>query len=254
MPGFAIGPPFPRLARLASAGQLPPSLLLTGGAGAPTMEAALALSAVVNSPAGPDSGETAELHERIRRTDEVFQAGRGRRQPDRRLDGVPGRAPTPTSGSCGRRTASRSRVDAVREAIASVRTRPFEGRRRMLVIQDADTMRREAANTLLKTLEEPHPWLGLILCARNEAALLPTIVSRCQRWRFPAPTAPELATRLRREHGYSADEARIAAAAAGGDLERALTLPATGSPRSPKRPSEWPRWWCAASCPQRATR
>ena len=130
-------------------------------------------------------------------------------------------------------------MDEIRQAIAAVRTHPFEGRRRVLVVEAADTMNPPAANALLKTLEEPHPWLGLILCARTEAALLPTIVSRCQRWRFAAPTTPEVAARLRDDHDYAPEEAAVAAAAARGDLAEALALPArTGCCRSRRKPNE----------------
>lgn len=218
MYSFPIGPPFPRLAAMAAAGRLPRSLLLTGPSGAPTVEAAIALSAVVNSPdQDPGSEATHRLHERIRLTDAAAQAG-----AEADSGGV---NPYPDVHVLRPESGKPIRVDEIRQAIAGTRTHPFEGRRRVLVIEAADTMNPPAANALLKTLEEPHAWLGLILCAQSEAALLPTIVSRCQRWRFAAPTTPEVAARLRKEHDYAPDEAAVAAAAARGDFQRALALP-----------------------------
>ena len=218
MSSFRIGPPFPRLAAMAADGRLPQSLLLTGPSGAPTVEAAIALSAVVNSPdRDPGSEATRRLHERILHTDAAVRAG-----AEADSGGI---SPYPDVHVLRPESGKPIRVDEVRQAIAGTRTHPFEGRRRVLVIEAADTMNPPAANALLKTLEEPHPWLGLILCARSEAALLPTIVSRCQRWRFAAPTTPEVAARLREEHDYPPEEAAVAAAAARGDFQRALELP-----------------------------
>lgn len=221
MSSFPVGPPFPRLAALAAGGRLPQSLLLTGPSGAPTVEAAIALSAIVNSADhDPESEATGVLHQRILHTDAAAQAG-----PAAGEWTGPAAGPYPDVRVLRPERGKPIRVDEIREAIAGTRTHPFEGRRRVLVIEAADTMNPPAANALLKTLEEPHAWLGLILCARSEAALLPTIVSRCQRWRFAAPTTPEVAARLRDEHDYAPDEAAVAAAAARGDLQRALALP-----------------------------
>ncbi len=221
MSSFPIGPPFPRLAALAAGCRLPQSLLLTGPSGAPTVEAAIALAAIVNSAGqDPESEATRVLHQRILHTDAAARAGAGAGEWT-----GPAAGPYPDVRVLRPERGKPIRVDEIREAIAGTRTHPFEGRRRVLVIEAADTMNPPAANALLKTLEEPHAWLGLILCARSEAALLPTIVSRCQRWRFAAPTTPEVAARLREEHDYAPDEAAVAAAAARGDLQRALALP-----------------------------
>lgn len=247
MTGGAVGegplaaPPFPRLAGFAEAGRLPPSLLFSGPPGAPTVEAAIRLAAMVNSAdRRADSDATRELENRIRQTD--LRPGEGAVSPE-----SPG-ADAPKKPARGRRsTASgpapveyqpfpdvrilrpderrRIRVDALKGAVAASRSRPFEGRRRFLIIVAAETMNPQAANALLKTLEEPHPWLGVVLCASGEGGLLPTIVSRCQRWRFRGLTLPEAAARLRDEHDYPPGEAEAAAFAAGGDPERARQLP-----------------------------
>jgi DNA polymerase-3 subunit delta' len=80
----------------------------------------------------------------------------------------------------------RSDVD---EAVVSAATRtPFEAQRRVFVLERADTMNDEAANTLLKTLEEPPAYVVLLLLTDRPGQVLPTIASRCQAVRFdPAP-------------------------------------------------------------------
>lgn len=220
-PNLLDAPPFPRLAGLAAGDRLSPALLCSGPRGAPTEAAAVALAAIVNSPdRKPGSEATLTIEKRIRWTEHLARA----KDPAKEA----GPEPYPDVRILRPESGKPLRVEEIRAAIAASRTLPFEGRRRFLILVEADAMTPAASNALLKTLEEPHRGLGLILCTSREAALLPTIVSRCQRWRFRAPTGPEVAARLRGEHGYSPEDAAIAAAASGGDLERALALPRSG--------------------------
>src|SRR5260370_38093215 len=76
------------------------------------------------------------------------------------------------------------RVKVMRELEPEANFRPFEGAARIFIVEDADTMNDQAANALLKTLEEPPPTSHLILTTSNPTALLPTIRSRCQSIRF----------------------------------------------------------------------
>ena len=67
---------------------------------------------------------------------------------------------------------------------------PFEGRHKVFIFDRAELLSHEAANSLLKTLEEPPPNVLIILLTARESALLPTIASRCQRVELrPLPTA-----------------------------------------------------------------
>lgn len=59
-------------------------------------------------------------------------------------------------------------------------------RRRVGIVDDADTLGEEAANAFLKRLEEPPPWAAIVLIARSPASLLPTLASRCSMIRFGA--------------------------------------------------------------------
>ena len=217
-------PPFPRLARMAADGRLPASLLFSGPPGAPVLDAAIRLVAVVNSEdRGPNSPATLRLEARVRNTlfPPAAPAGRGRA----RTASTPIAAPFPDVRLLAADHTRRIRVDPMRTALAAIRARPFEGRRRFLLIARAETMNPHAANALLKALEEPHPWLGVILTAAGEEGLLPTIVSRCQRWRFRGLTLGEAAAVLVERSGYEPEEAEAAAIAARSDPDRALELP-----------------------------
>lgn len=114
------------------------------------------------------------------------------------------------------------KIEQVRDVVDRAGFRPFEGRRRAVLIDEADAMLPAAQSALLKTLEEPPPATVFMLVSAMPDALLPTVRSRCPRLRF-APLSPdEVATTLMREHGYSEADARAAAAEAGGSLALAL--------------------------------
>jgi DNA polymerase-3 subunit delta' len=114
------------------------------------------------------------------------------------------------------------KVDQVRAAIERSAYRPFEGRRRVVIVDGADAMEASAQNALLKTLEEPPAASSFVLITARPDVLLPTVRSRCQRVRF-APLGPaDVATVLMRDHGFSETDAHAAAALADGSIGRAL--------------------------------
>ena len=100
---------------------------------------------------------------------------------------------------------------------------PFESTHRVFVLERADTMNDEAANALLKTLEEPPSYVVLLLLTDNPSQVLPTISSRCQPVRFDPLPAAELATKLQ-ARGIDPETATACARLSLGDGERALTL------------------------------
>lgn len=114
------------------------------------------------------------------------------------------------------------KVDQVRDAIDRTAYRPFEGRRRVVIVEHADALLGEAQNALLKTLEEPPPASVFVLITARPDMLLPTVRSRCQRLRFGPLTAQDVAAVLIRDHGFAAADAQAAAAASAGSLGRAL--------------------------------
>lgn len=114
-------------------------------------------------------------------------------------------------------------VEEVREQVIRASAyRPFEGSRRVFVIEGAEVMREESQNALLKTLEEPPGFDHLLLLTSEPEALLETITSRCQEVAFAALPPDAVADAL----GGDGSEVEIEAAArlAGGDLERARFL------------------------------
>ena len=113
--------------------------------------------------------------------------------------------------------------DVSEPVVAASSHTPFEARRRVFVIEQADTLNDQAANRMLKTLEEPPPYAHLVLLTERPGKMLPTIASRCQRVRFAAPSPQEIAARLDR-HGVPPAQADACARLALGDLERALAL------------------------------
>ncbi len=72
-------------------------------------------------------------------------------------------------------------IEDVRAAIDFLRLTPAEGAWRVLIVDAADDLNRNAANALLKILEEPRPRTVLILVSHAPGRLLPTIRSRCRR-------------------------------------------------------------------------
>lgn len=116
------------------------------------------------------------------------------------------------------------RIEQVRDAVREIGSRPFEGRARAFVIDDAHLMTEQAGNSLLKSLEEPPASSHVFLVTASPQALLPTIRSRCQLLRMgPLPLAL-LETHLRERAGLSAEEARLRATLSGGSLGAALAF------------------------------
>lgn len=72
------------------------------------------------------------------------------------------------------------KINQIREIKRGTSYKPYEGRWKIWIIEDSDKMTEEAANSLLKVLEEPPGDTVIILLSSNPSALLPTVVSRCQ--------------------------------------------------------------------------
>jgi DNA polymerase III subunit delta' len=115
------------------------------------------------------------------------------------------------------------RGDVDQSVVAAASHTPFEAAWRVFVLERADTMDDPAANTLLKTLEEPPSYVVLILLTDRPTQVLPTITSRCQGVRFDAPPPGRLAERLE-SRGVDPSTARACARLSLGDGERALAL------------------------------
>jgi DNA polymerase-3 subunit delta' len=113
------------------------------------------------------------------------------------------------------------KIDQVRDIIERVAYRPFEGRRRAVIIDEADSLVPAAQAALLKTLEEPPSLSVFMLITSRPDTLLDTVRSRCPRLRFRPLDAGDVAAALVKR-GRSDAEARAIAATADGSVSVAL--------------------------------
>lgn len=134
--------------------------------------------------------------------DEAAEGGKSRRKPSRQI-----------------------RIDEVRAAIDWVVQTSARGRAKVVVIHPAGAMNLQAASALLKTLEEPPGQARLLLSTSDEASLLPTVRSRCQRVRLATPPTDAAQTWL---EAQGIGDAALLLAAAGGAPLVARDLAAAG--------------------------
>jgi DNA polymerase-3 subunit delta' len=192
------------LSRSAGAGALPPSLLFTGPAGVGKRLTAVALAQSLNCPhprssvnGHPDACGTCSVCKRIAR-------------------GVHPDVPIVEPGDSGS-----IKIEQVRDIVERVAYRPFEGRRRVVIVDEADALVTSAQHALLKTLEEPPPSSVFVLVTARPDVLLPTVRSRCPQLRFRPLSADDIASVLV-ARGRTESEARAVAATADGSLGQAL--------------------------------
>lgn len=107
-------------------------------------------------------------------------------------------------------------IDEIRTVQQRLTTRPTLGSRRVVIIDPADDLEKNAANALLKSLEEPPQGTYFLLVAHRPGRLLPTIRSRCRVLRFD-PLAPAEIEAVLRDQAPQADAAARAAAIAAAD-------------------------------------
>ncbi len=118
-------------------------------------------------------------------------------------------------------------VDAVRDLEKEANFRPYEAKARFLLIDDAEklnTAKDNAANALLKTLEEPAPTSYIFLITSRPDALLPTILSRCQTLRFAPISTAEIENYLIDTKKFSSDDAKLLAKLSAGSIGHALSM------------------------------
>jgi len=193
------------LSRAVARGTLPPALLLAGPAGIGKRRAAVAIAEAVNCLKPVETAEFA-------------RDGCGECAACRRIQrGVHPDVIVIEPGDMGS-----IKIEQVRDVIDRSEYRPFEGRRRVVIIDEADALMQAAQNALLKTLEEPPSASMFVLVSSIPDALLPTVRSRCSRLRFAALPPAEVTDVLRRDHGYSEQDARAVAVDAEGSVGRAL--------------------------------
>jgi DNA polymerase-3 subunit delta' len=185
------------LLRAVKAGHVPHAYLFEGPPGVGKRAAAYGLALALNCAKAPGRGC-------------------GVCEPCRRIEG--GIHPdVPTFAPDGPQLV----IEQAKAIVALAQARPHEAAARVIVVDDADTLNASAANSLLKTLEEPAPRNHLVLCTSAPDRLLPTIRSRAQRVRFRA-LAEDALLGIAKAHGVDEARARVAVALADGSAARML--------------------------------
>jgi DNA polymerase-3 subunit delta' len=200
------------LSRAVARGTLPPALLLAGPPGVGKWRVARTLAAAVNclNPDRPAAGDLAldacgfcRACDRVQRGVHVDVLAL---EPDDKAS---------------------IKIDLVREVLEQTSFRPFEGKRRLVTIREADTLEPQAQNALLKSLEEPPAGTVFVLTSAMPGVLLPTVRSRLMRLAFGRLSEADVTRVLVERHEYAEREARAAAALADGSVANALALGST---------------------------
>ena len=116
------------------------------------------------------------------------------------------------------------KVAQARELSAEIQFRPFEGRHRFFIIDEADKLREEAANALLKALEEPPANSSVILITARPDSLLPTIRSRSQRLTFAPLSISEMETYLAANYRRPPEDTALLARVCEGRIGQAMAI------------------------------
>ena len=125
--------------------------------------------------------------------------------------------------------ASNRGVEEIREIREKVNFQPAQNRRKVYIIDEAHMLTREASNAFLKTLEEPPDHVIFILCTTEADRILPTILSRCQRYdfrRLPGQTIYDRLAYITDQEAIAIhpDALRMIARNAGGSMRDALNI------------------------------
>ncbi|HXZ94433.1 MAG TPA: DNA polymerase III subunit delta', partial [Dehalococcoidia bacterium] len=114
-------------------------------------------------------------------------------------------------------------IDDIRGLQRLANLPPYEGKCKVFIIDDAEYLSTEAANSLLKILEEPPPRVVWLLLAAEEEHLLPTIISRCQRLELKPVPSERVQEILANSYKVDADKAKLLARLCHGRLGWAVS-------------------------------
>ena len=115
-------------------------------------------------------------------------------------------------------------VDQIRDLRMRLAQSMTGGRKRVVIVSEADMMNQQAQNAFLKSLEEPHENTLIILTSSNPARLLPTIHSRAQELRFDMLSPDEIATALQERDNLPREQSEFLARLAGGSYSAARSF------------------------------
>ncbi len=207
------------ISRAIAAGSLPPSLVFAGPEGVGKRRAASAVAQTLNCPQPVRGATPSDLPiDACGACPSCLRIARGV-HPDV-MTVVPEDGKVAVS------------VDQMRALNEQVAYRPFEARRRVVILDDApDVLLGPAQNALLKTLEEPPSGTVFILIAARPEGLLPTVRSRCPSVRFGPLSVEDVAAYLEHDAGLEAADARARAAVSDGSIGAALAAAALAEAR-----------------------
>jgi len=112
-------------------------------------------------------------------------------------------------------------IDQIRELKKEIAYKPYEADRKIYIIEEAEEMTKEAANSLLKTLEEPPSFATIILLAEDTGKMLPTIISRCQQIKLKTASRAKI-KELLIKRGTAAEKAELLSMTAEGSPGKAI--------------------------------
>ncbi len=154
------------------------------------------------------SGRLAPHYARLWPDDDAIWALYGKRSKDKKLQDVKGEL----------KKTQNFLIESVRNLQEAVGRPPSEAPRKMYVILEPERMTDEAANALLKTLEEPPPRTVLLLLSHDTRNIIPTILSRCITVNFPPLSPEQVAAQLVERYEVNPDDADEAASRAQGSF------------------------------------
>lgn len=138
-------------------------------------------------------------------------------------------------------------IDEVRRITPFMRMTASQDGWRIAIVDDADTMNRNAQNAILKILEEPPAHALLILVSHRIGAMLPTIRSRCRTIHFSPPASESFAKLVRRDHGALPDkDVSLLYSISGGSIGQAVRICEEGGLETIGKIMTllygWPKW------------
>ncbi|KAB3537820.1 DNA polymerase III subunit delta' [Alkaliphilus pronyensis] len=116
------------------------------------------------------------------------------------------------------------KIETIRYLQKEIQLKPYEGKKKVFIINQAEKMTQQAQNALLKTLEEPPSYATIILIVNISSSLLPTIVSRCQVIKFRPIEIQKIQDYLIHNKGLSYEESKVIALFSKGIIGNALKI------------------------------
>ncbi len=202
--------PVATLRQMVSAEKVPHALLLSGPAQVGKARLALELACALNCQ-GEDCGQCARIRSGKHADVEVVAPG--------------GLTLHPSSDGTNDRVIS---IGQIRRIEMLAVTHPYEGKRRVFIVDPADAMTNDASDAFLKTLEEPGSFVNFVLVTSRPQLLSETIRSRCLALEVPPLPVTRFAEWLATEHALELEEAEALARMSQGRVGRALEALAEG--------------------------